>query len=43
LLKYLEAFTKIQLLVFRLFNIIKDLPAKEMGELANKFKDFKVA
>ncbi|XTI91087.1 hypothetical protein V2W45_1470940 [Cenococcum geophilum] len=28
--------------VLRLLNIIKDLPTKEMGELANKFKDFKV-
>ena len=38
-----EAFTRIRLSVLRLLNIIKDLPAKEMGELANKFKEFKVA
>ena len=43
LLKYLKAFTRIQLLVFRPLNIIKDLPAKEIGKLTNKFKDFKVA
>jgi len=43
LLEHLEALTRIRLLVLRLLNIIKDLPAKEMGELAGKFKDFKVA
>ena len=43
LLGHLEALTKIQLSVLCLLNIIKDLPAKEMGKLANKFKDFKVA
>ena len=43
LLKQLEALTRIWLSVFHLFNIIKDLPAKEMGELTDKFKDFKVA
>ena len=43
LLEYLEAFTRIWLLVFCLLNIIKDLPAKEIGKLTNKFKDFKVA
>ncbi|XTI92065.1 hypothetical protein V2W45_1421070 [Cenococcum geophilum] len=36
-----EALTRIRLLVLRLLNIIKDLPTKEIGELANKFKDFK--
>ena len=40
---HLKALTRIQLSVLRLLNIIKDLPAKEMGELANKFKDFEVA
>jgi len=30
-------------LVLCLFNIIKDLSAKEISELANKFKDFEVA
>jgi hypothetical protein len=43
LLGHLEALTRIRLLVLRLLNIIKDLPAKEISELANKFKDFKVA
>ena len=38
-----EALTKIQLSVLHLLNIIKDLPAKEMGELTSKFKDFEVA
>ena len=38
-----EALTRIRLSVLRLLDIIKDLPTKEMGELANKFKDFKVA
>ncbi|XTI82656.1 hypothetical protein V2W45_1464112 [Cenococcum geophilum] len=42
LLGHPEALTRIQLLVLRLLNIIKDLPTKEIGELANKFKDFKV-
>ncbi|XTI86107.1 hypothetical protein V2W45_1483292 [Cenococcum geophilum] len=41
LLGYPEALTRIQLSVLRLLNIIKDLPTKETGELANKFKDFK--
>ncbi|XTI90972.1 hypothetical protein V2W45_1470843 [Cenococcum geophilum] len=40
--EHLEALTRIWLSVLRLLNIIKDLPAKEIGELANKFKDFKV-
>ena len=40
---HLEAFTRIWLLVLCLFNIIKDLPAEEMGELVNKFEDFEVA
>ncbi|XTI95849.1 hypothetical protein V2W45_1474747 [Cenococcum geophilum] len=39
---HLEALTRIRLSVLRLLNIIKDLPTKEMGELANKFKDFKL-
>ena len=43
LLGHLEALTRIQLLVLRLLNIIKDLPTKKISELANKFKDFKVA
>jgi len=43
LLGHPEALTRIQLSVLYLLNIIKDLPAKEIGELANKFKDFKVA
>jgi len=43
LLEHPEALTRIRLLVLRLLNIIKDLPAKEMSELAKKFKDFKVA
>jgi hypothetical protein len=43
LLGHLEALTRIRLLVLRLLNIIKDLPTKEISELANKFKDFKVA
>jgi hypothetical protein len=43
LLKYLEAFTKIQLSVLCLLDIIKDLPAEEIGELTSKFKDFEVA
>jgi len=43
LLGYLEALTRIRLSVLYLFNIIKDLPTKEISELANKFKDFKVA
>jgi len=43
LLGHPEALTRIRLSVLRLLNIIKDLPTKEMGELANKFKDFKVA
>ncbi|XTI83541.1 hypothetical protein V2W45_1361745 [Cenococcum geophilum] len=43
LLGHPEALTRIRLLVLRLLNIIKDLPTKEMGELANKFKDFKGA
>jgi len=30
-------------LVLCLLNIIKDLPTEEIGKLANKFKDFKVA
>ena len=38
-----EALTRIRLSVLRLLNIIKDLPAEEMGELASKFKDFEVA
>ncbi|XTI90609.1 hypothetical protein V2W45_1470567 [Cenococcum geophilum] len=42
LLKHPKALTRIRLLVLRLLNIIKDLPTKEIGELANKFKDFKV-
>ncbi|XTI83057.1 hypothetical protein V2W45_1464421 [Cenococcum geophilum] len=36
-----EALTRIRLSVLRLLNIIKDLPAKEISELANKFEDFK--
>ena len=43
LLKYSKAFTRIQLLVLRLLNIIKDLPTKEISELTKKFKDFKIA
>ena len=43
LLGHLEALTRIWLLVLRLLNIIKDLPTEEMGELADKFKDFEVA
>jgi hypothetical protein len=43
LLGHLEALTRIRLSVLRLLDIIKDLPAKEISELANKFKDFKVA
>jgi len=43
LLGHLEALTRIWLLVLRLLNIIKDLPTKEMGELADKFEDFEVA
>jgi len=43
LLGHLEALIRIRLLVLHLLNIIKDLPAKEINELANKFKDFKVA
>ncbi|OCK89354.1 uncharacterized protein K441DRAFT_667768, partial [Cenococcum geophilum 1.58] len=43
LLEHLEALTRIQLSVLRLLNIIKDLPTKEIGELAGKFKDFKGA
>jgi len=43
LLGHLEALTRIRLLVLRLLDIIKDLPTKEMGELANKFEDFEVA
>jgi len=43
LLGHLEALTRIWLLVLRLLNIIKDLPAEEMSELANKFEDFEVA
>ncbi len=38
-----EALTRIRLSVLRLLDIIKDLPAEEMGELANKFEDFEVA
>ena len=38
-----EALTRIRLSVLRLLDIIKDLPAKEISELTNKFKDFKVA
>jgi hypothetical protein len=38
-----EALTRIRLLVLHLLNIIKDLSTKEIGELTNKFKDFKVA
>lgn len=38
-----EAFTRIWLSVLRLLDIIKDLPAEEMGELASKFEDFEVA
>jgi len=38
-----EALTRIRLSILRLLNIIKNLPTKEMGELANKFKNFKVA
>ncbi|XTI85728.1 hypothetical protein V2W45_1466562 [Cenococcum geophilum] len=41
LLEHPEALTRIQLLVLRLLNIIKDLPTKEIGEFADKFKDFK--
>jgi len=43
LLGHLEALTRIRLLVLRLLDIIKDLLTKEMGELADKFEDFKVA
>ena len=43
LLEHPEALTRIRLSVLRLLNIIKDLPAKEISELAEKFKDFKVA
>ena len=43
LLEHLEALTRIWLLVLYFLDIIKDLPTKEIGELANKFKDFKVA
>jgi len=32
-----------EVLVLYLLNIIKDLPTKEISELTNKFKDFKVA
>ncbi|XTI92162.1 hypothetical protein V2W45_1471788 [Cenococcum geophilum] len=42
LLEHLEALTRIRLSVLCLLNIIKDLPAKEIGELTNKFKDFEV-
>ena len=38
-----EALTRIQLLVLYLLDIIKGLPAEEIGELTSKFKDFKVA
>jgi hypothetical protein len=43
LLGHLEALTRIRLSVLHLLDIIKDLPTKEMGELANKFEDFEVA
>ena len=43
LLGYLKALIRIRLLVLCLLNIIKDLPTKEIGELVNKFKDFKIA
>ncbi|XTI86895.1 hypothetical protein V2W45_1467548 [Cenococcum geophilum] len=39
---YLEALTRIRLSVLWLLNIIKDLPTKEISELANKFKDFEI-
>ena len=38
-----EALTRIRLLVLCFLDIIKDLPAEEMGKLTNKFKDFEVA
>ena len=43
LLEHPEALTRIRLSVLRLLDIIKDLPAEEMGELAGKFEDFEVA
>ncbi|XTI82955.1 hypothetical protein V2W45_1357437 [Cenococcum geophilum] len=43
LLEHPEALTRIRLSVLRLLDIIKGLPAEEMGELADKFEDFEVA